>query len=89
MLRVLYLVRWLLSVALDLILGLLESVVLQMATLYGTRLILECWLLQARFVVRLLLVDLCILIRASRLNQSRIMVTNIDHLILDIVGPVV
>ena len=89
MLRVIYLVRWLLSVALDLILGLLESVVLQMATLYGTRLILECWLLQARFVVRLLLVDFCILIRASRLNQSCIMVTNIDHLILDIVGPVV
>ena len=81
--------RWLLSVTLDLILSLLESVVLQMATFYGARLILESWLLQARFVVRLLLVHLCILIRASRLNQSCIMVTNIDHLILDLVSPVV
>ena len=81
--------RWLLRVALDLILSLLESVVLQIATFYGARLILECWLIQARTVVRLLLVDLCILIRAGRLNESCIMVTDIDHLILDLVGPVV
>jgi len=79
-LRLLWLMLLMLRVALDLILSLLESVALEMAVFHGACLILVRWLFQARFDERLR-VALCILVGTRRLNESCIMITDVNHLI--------